>query len=131
MINQKLRILDNSVVKQVKLIRIVRCAAGTIFKNGKRGDFFLGSLQKKTEGDKFKKGQLLYGTIIHTKKNEDRSQLKKTGIKQSFPTSSGGVLINKDLNNPTPIGKRVPHPLPSVFRKKSFNKILAISGELL
>lgn len=123
MVNQKLRIIDNSVVKQVKIIRI--------FKKGERGDFFIGSLQKKREGDKFKKGQLLYGMIAHTKRNEDRSRVKGTGIKQCFPRGSGGILINKDLKNPSPLSKRVYHPLPSVFRKKAFNKVLAISGEVL
>lgn len=116
-----LKIVDNSGGKSFKLIRILH--KGGYGKTGKIGDIVLGSIKSLRNRNKIfskvKKGDLVYGVLVKTKKTFSR------GNGSSLKFFSNAVVLLSKQN--APIGTRIFDVLPKEIRLKHFIKILSLS----
>lgn len=110
---------DNSNVLFVKLIKILKNKK----QHGKIGDNIIVSVNtiRKEEEKKIKKGDVLKGIIIQTKKRYSRID---QGYFINFNRNCA-VLFNK--NNNKLIGNRIQVALPKELRSKKRMKLLSIS----
>jgi len=111
---------DNSNVLFVKLIKVLRNKK----QHGKIGNDIVVSVQtiKKEEDQKIKKGDVLKGVIIQTKKKFSR---KKQGIFLNFNRNCA-ILFNKNQQNKL-IGSRIQVAIPKELRSKKKMKLLSIA----
>lgn len=119
-----IKVSDNSGAKTVRCIKVL---GGFKKKYAKLGDIIIVSVQqlrnrsKKTS--KVQKKKIYQAIIIKTKVK----YIKKNKCSIFFKENSV-ILLNKQGN---PIGTRVLSPIPKIFRKKKFQKIISISTGLI
>ena len=117
----KLNVADNSGAKTVRCIKVL---GGTRHMVTGISDIIVVSVQAIIPGAKVKKGEVVRGVIIRTKKEIQRPD----GSTIKFDDNAV-VLINKDG---TPIGTRVFGPVARELRNKAkFTKILSLAPEVL
>ena len=115
-----LQVADNSGAKKVKCIKVI---GGLKKKISFLGDVIRVSVKelrnKSKITSKVRKGEVLKGIIVRTKKNIN----KKDGVFFSF-FENAVVLLN---NQNKLLGTRILGPLPKQLRKNKFLKLASIS----
>lgn len=119
-----LKVSDNSGAKTVQCFKIL---GGFKRKYAKLGDIIIISVKKlrnkSKKTSKVKKGEIYRALIIKTK----TKHRKKDGSEILFKENSV-ILLNKQNN---PIGTRIIGPIPTILKKKIFQKIISISAGLV
>ena len=116
------KIIDNSGGKILKIIRVIH--KGGYGKKAQIGDVILGSVQllrnRNRLFSKVKKGDLVYGVVIKTRKNLQR----KNGYFLKFFSNSVILITKQNM----PLGTRIFSILPREIRLKKFAKILSLGS---
>ncbi|MDR2526860.1 MAG: 50S ribosomal protein L14 [Rickettsiales bacterium] len=115
-----LEVADNSGAKTAKCIKVL---GGSKRMASKLGDVIVLAIQNVIPGAKVKKGEVVRGVIVRTKKETIRND----GSTITFDDNAV-VLIDKDNQ---PIGTRVIGPVARELRAGGFLKILSLAGEVL
>ncbi len=113
----KLKVCDNSGVKQVKCFKIFNQKTGSI------GSIIYVSVKDIKSKSKLKKGDIAKGIIIRNKKLISR----QTGNYISFDFNEL-VLLNEKQEL---LGTRIFGPLPLELRKKGHLKLLSLASTLI
>lgn len=113
-----LKVADNSGITEVQCIKPLNKSA-----HAKIGDFLVVTVQSLSSHAKFKRGQILKGILIRTKKGLTRPN----GIRLNFMDNSV-ILLNQQLNL---IGNRISGPVPYELRKFNLLKILSLADEII
>ncbi len=115
-----LNVADNSGAKTAKCIKVL---GGSKRMSSNVGDIIVLAVQSIIPGAKVKKGEVVRGVIVRTKKEVKRSD----GSTIRFDDNAV-VLISKDG---MPIGTRVSGPIARELRAGNFMKILSLAEEVL
>lgn len=115
-----LNVADNSGAKTAKCIKIL---GGSKKMSSNVGDIIVLAVQNIIPGAKVKKGEVVRGVIVRTKKEVKRAD----GSTITFDDNAV-VLITKDG---MPIGTRVSGPIARELRAGNFMKILSLAEEVL
>lgn len=121
-VETKVTIADNSGGKYGKIIRLY---SGSVRRNSNIGDIVLLSIKQALPNSKVKKGDMVKGIVVRTKKGI----LRKDGSKISFDDNAV-VLLNNDGNM---IGTRVFGPVARELREKGEGamRIISLAPEVL
>ena len=116
------KVADNS---RAKMGKVVRLYGGSVRRHSNIGDVVLLTVRQATPNSKVKKGDLVKGIIVRTKKGV----LRPDGSKISFDDNAV-VIINNDGNM---IGTRVFGPVARELREKGEGamKIVSLAPEVL
>ena len=116
------KVADNSGAKMGKVVRLY---GGSVRRHSNIGDVVLLTVRQATPNSKVKKGDLVKGIIVRTKKGV----LRPDGSKISFDDNAV-VIINNDGNM---IGTRVFGPVARELREKGEGamKIVSLAPEVL
>jgi len=115
-----LNVADNSGAKTAKCIKVL---GGSKRMSSNVGDVIVLAVQSIIPGAKVKKGEVVRGVIVRTKKEVKRPD----GSTIRFDDNAV-VLISKDG---MPIGTRVSGPIARELRAGNFMKILSLAEEVL
>ncbi len=115
-----LNVADNSGAKTAKCIKVL---GGSKRMSSNVGDVIVLAVQSIIPGAKVKKGEVVRGVIVRTKKEITRPD----GSTIRFDDNAV-VLISKDG---MPIGTRVSGPIARELRAGNFLKILSLAEEVL
>ncbi len=115
-----LNVADNSGAKTAKCIKVL---GGSKRMSSNVGDIIVLAVQSIIPGAKVKKGEVVRGVIVRTKKEITRPD----GSTIKFDDNAV-VLISKDG---MPIGTRVSGPIARELRAGNFLKILSLAEEVL
>lgn len=115
-----LNVADNSGARTAKCIKVL---GGSKRMSSNVGDIIVLAVQSIIPGAKVKKGEVVKGVIVRTKKEITRSD----GSTVRFDDNAV-VLIGADL---MPIGTRVSGPIARELRTGNFMKILSLAEEVL
>lgn len=115
-----LNVADNSGAKTAKCIKVL---GGSKRMSSNVGDIIVLAVQNIIPGAKVKKGEVVRGVIVRTKKEITRPD----GSTVRFDDNAV-VLITKDG---MPIGTRVLGPIARELRAGNFMKILSLAEEVL
>ena len=115
-----LNVADNSGAKTAKCIKVL---GGSKRMSSNVGDVIVLAVQSIIPGAKVKKGEVVRGVIVRTKKEITRPH----GSTIRFDDNAV-VLISKDG---MPIGTRVSGPIARELRAGNFLKILSLAEEVL
>ncbi len=115
-------VADNS---GAKLARVIRLYGGSFRKTSNIGDTVLLAVKQATPNGKVKKGDMVKGIIVRTKKGV----LRPDGSKISFDDNAV-IIVNNDGNM---IGTRVFGPVARELREKGDGamKIVSLAPEVL
>jgi large subunit ribosomal protein L14 len=115
-------VADNSGAKSVRVFRLL---GGSFRKTSSIGDIVIGSVKDAIPNSKVKKGEIVKGVIVRTKKAINRPD----GSTIQFDDNAI-VLINEDG---TPRGTRVFGPVARELREKGkgYMKIISLAPEVL
>ncbi len=116
----ELEVADNTGAKRVKCFKVLR---GSKRRYASVGDLFIGSVQDADPKAAVKKGEVVRGVIVRTKKSVRR----KDGSYLRFYDNSC-VLIDEKLN---PRGTRIFGPVAREVRERGFAKICSLAPEVL
>lgn len=119
-IGSVLNVCDNSGVKKVKCIKILRRSTR---KWGRVGDIFIVVIKSVKIINKIKKKDIYKGILVRSKKKI----IRKDGSCISFSDNSI-VLLNNKL---VPIGSRIFGPVSKELRKKKNSKLISLSPSIL
>lgn len=121
-VETKVTIADNSGGKYGKIIRLY---GGSVRRNSNIGDIVLLSIKQALPNSKVKKGDMVKGIVVRTKKGI----LRKDGSKISFDDNAV-VLLNNDGNM---IGTRVFGPVARELREKGEGamRIISLAPEVI
>ena len=116
------KVADNSGAKMGKVVRLY---GGSVRRHSNIGDVVLLTVRQATPNSKVKKGDLVKGIIVRTKKGV----LRPDGSKISFDDNAV-VIVNNDGNM---IGTRVFGPVARELREKGEGamKIVSLAPEVL
>jgi large subunit ribosomal protein L14 len=115
-----LNVADNSGAKTAKCIKVL---GGSDRMSSNVGDIIVLAVQSIIPGAKVKKGEVVKGVIVRTKKEIRRND----GSTIRFDDNAV-VLVDKDG---LPIGTRVMGPVARELRIGNFLKILSLAEEVL
>ena len=115
-----LNVADNSGAKTAKCIKVL---GGSKRMSSNVGDIIVLAVQSIIPGAKVKKGEVVRGVIVRTKKEITRPD----GSTIKFDDNAV-VLISKDG---MPIGTRVSGPIARELRAGNFLKILSLAEEVV
>ena len=115
-----LTVADNSGARTAKCIKVL---GGSKRMSSKVGDIIVLAVQSIIPGAKVKKGEVVRGVIVRTKKEIKRSD----GSTIAFDDNAV-VLITQDG---MPIGTRVSGPIARELRAGNFMKILSLAEDVL
>ena len=115
-----LNVADNSGARTAKCIKVL---GGSKRMSSNVGDVIVLAVQSIIPGAKVKKGEVVRGVIVRTKKEIKRAD----GSTITFDDNAV-VLISKDG---MPIGTRVSGPIARELRAGNFMKILSLAEEVL
>lgn len=115
-----LNVADNSGARTAKCIKVL---GGSKRMSSKIGDVIVLAVQTIIPSAKVKKGEVVRGVIVRTKKEIKRPD----GSTITFGDNAV-VLISKDG---MPIGTRVSGPIARELRAGNFMKILSLAEEVL
>jgi large subunit ribosomal protein L14 len=116
----RLKVADNSGAKEVMFIRAL---GGGVGRKAKLGDIFIGSVKVAEPNSKIKKGDVVRGVIVRTRKEMRR----KDGSYIRF-SDNAMVVIDKQGE---PIGTRVFGPVARELRERKFMKIISLAPEVI
>lgn len=121
-VESTVQVADNS---GAKMGRIVRLYGGSVRRSSNIGDIVLLTVRQAQPNAKVKKGDLVKGIIVRTKKGV----LRADGSKIAFDDNAV-VLLNKDGNM---LGTRVFGPVARELREKGEGamKIVSLAPEVL
>lgn len=111
-----LDVIDNSGAMVVQCLKIL---GGVPKRKGYVGDVVILSAVKVNPLKKIKKGDVLRGVIVSTKK----SKLRHNGVLVTFDTNSVVIINVKNL----PVGTRITGPVMLELRSKQFLKVLSLA----
>ncbi len=118
-------VADNTGAKEIMLIQIRGQKKGGSFqRTATVGEIFSASVKKALPNSAYKKGDVVHGVVIRTRKEvrrQDGSYLKFD--------DNAAVIINIDSGEPK--GTRVFGPVARELREKGFNKIVSLASEVL
>ena len=113
-------VADNS---GARIVRICRQLGGARMKVSSIGDIVLCAVKDAAPNGKVKKGQVVKGVIVRTK----RQVIRKDGSSIGFDDNAV-VIVDDDHN---PLGTRVFGPVARELREKGFMKIISLASEVL
>lgn len=113
----RLKVCDNSGIKNVKCFKVYKTTLGTV------GSLIYVSVKESKNNDKYKKGDIVKGIIVRNRKVINRG----TGSFLSF-NSNDIVLI--DLKHDI-IGTRIFGPLPLELKRKRYVKLLSLASSII
>ena len=113
-------VADNS---GARIVRIFRQLGGARMKVSSIGDIVLCAVKDAAPNGKVKKGQVVKGVIVRTK----RQVIRKDGSSIGFDDNAV-VMVDDDHN---PLGTRVFGPVARELREKGFMKIISLASEVL
>ena len=116
----RLRVADNTGAKEVL---VIRCLGGSVRKFSNIGDIVVCAVKQAAPGEKVKKGDVVKGVIVRTKRGVRRDN----GTYIKFDDNA--VVLIKDDN--TPRGTRIFGPVARELRDKDFMKIVSLAPEVL
>lgn len=114
--HSNLKVVDNSGAKIVQCIKVL---GGSKRKVASIGDIIIVSVKDAIPRGKVKKGEVLKGLIVRTKKEISR----KDGVTLKFDNNAIVLLNNQEI----PIGTRIFGPVSNELRKKQFMKIISLA----
>lgn len=121
----RLKVADNSGAKEVLVIRVLSKRKGHHHQRfGSVGEIIVGSVKKALPNGVIKKGEVVYGVIVRTKKEVRR----KDGTYIRFDDNAV-VLVGKASNDPR--GSRVFGPIAREVKDAGFAKISSLAPEML
>ena len=112
-------VADNS---GARIVRIFRQLGGARMKVSSIGDIVLCAVKDAAPNGKVKKGQVVKGVIVRTK----RQVIRKDGSSIGFDDNAV-VIVDDDHN---PLGTRVFGPVARELREKGFMKIISLASEV-
>ena len=115
-----LAIADNTGARKAMCIRVL---GGTKRRYGSIGDLIVMTVKDALPGGQVKKGEVVKGVIVRTKKEIRR----KDGSYIRFDQNAA-VLVN-DANEPR--GTRIFGPVARELREKQFMRIISLAPEVL
>ncbi len=115
-----LTIADNSGAKTAKCIRIL---GGTGRRYAQVGDIVVLAVKTAIPGGTIKKGQVVRGVIVRTRKERGR----RDGSHIRFGDNAA-VIVNNDRE---PVGTRIFGPVARELREKRFMKIVSLAPEVV
>ena len=113
-------VADNTGARRVACIKVL---GGSKRRYANIGDYIVGSVKEATPDAIVKKGDIVRGVVVRSKKGvrrDDGSYLK-------FDTNA--IVIIDDQNNPR--GTRIFGPVARELREKNFMKIISLAPEVL
>ena len=113
-------VADNS---GARIVRIFRQLGGARMKVSSIGDIVLCAVKDAAPNGKVKKGQVVKGVIVRTK----RQVIRKDGSSIGFDDNAV-VIVDDDHN---PLGTRVFGPVARELREKGFMKIISLASEVV
>lgn len=113
-------VADNS---GARMVRVFRQLGGARMKVSSIGDIVLCAVKEATPNGKIKKGSVVKGVIVRTKKQI----IRKDGSSIGFDDNAV-VIVDDDHN---PLGTRVFGPVARELREKGFMKIISLASEVL
>lgn len=113
-------VADNS---GARIVRIFRQLGGARMKVSSIGDIVLCAVKDAAPNGKVKKGQVVKGVIVRTK----RQVIRKDGSSIGFDDNAV-VIVDDDHN---PLGTRVFGPVARELRDKGYMKIVSLASEVL
>lgn len=116
----RLDVADNTGAKKVMCIKVL---GGTSRRYASVGDVIVAAVKKAIPGGEVKKGEVVKGVIVRTKRDVPRED----GSYVRFDKNAV-VLIDNDGN---PRGTRVFGAVARELRQKNFTKILSLAPEVV
>ena len=116
-----LTIADNSGAKTAKCIRIL---GGTGRRYAHVGDIVVLAVKSAIPGGTVKKGQVVRGVIVRTRKESGR----RDGSYIRFGDNAAVILAEESME---PVGTRIFGPVARELREKRFMKIVSLAPEVL
>ena len=116
----RLRVADNTGAKEVL---VIRCLGGSVRKFANIGDIVVCSGKQATPGGTVKKGDVVKGVIVRTR----RGVRRENGTYIRFDDNA--VVLIKD--DKTPRGTRIFGPVARELRDHDFMKIVSLAPEVL
>ena len=101
----------------------IRALGGGVGKISHIGDVFVGTVKVAEPNSKIKKGEVVRGVIVRTRKETRR----KDGSYIRF-SDNAAVIIDKQGE---PVGTRVFGPVARELREKKFMKIISLAPEVI
>ncbi|MEW6355757.1 MAG: 50S ribosomal protein L14 [Planctomycetota bacterium] len=119
-VETKLDVADNTGAKVAQCINVL---GGTRRRYATIGDIIVASIKKALPSGEVKKGEVVRGVIVRTKKNVRRQD----GSYVRFDRNAM-VIIDNDLN---PRGTRIFGAVARELREKNFMKIISLATEVV
>jgi len=116
----RLRVADNTGAKEVGCIKV---PGGSKRRYANIGDYIIGSVKEASPGAIVKKGDIVRGVVVRSKKGVRRDD----GSYLRFDTNA--IVIIDDQDNPR--GTRLFGPVARELRDKNFMKIISLAPEVL
>ena len=115
-----LDVADNTGAKAVRCFKVL---GGSKRRYAGIGDIIIGSVRKSIPTASIKKGTVVRGVIVRTRKDIRR----RDGSRLRFD-SNALVIIDKDGN---PVGTRIFGAVARELRQKNFMKIISLANEVV
>lgn len=115
-----LDVADNTGAKAVQCFKVL---GGSKRRYAGIGDIIIGSVRKSIPTASIKKGTVVRGVIVRTRKDIRR----RDGSRLRFD-SNALVIIDKDGN---PVGTRIFGAVARELRQKNFMKIISLANEVV
>jgi large subunit ribosomal protein L14 len=115
-----LDVADNTGAKAVQCFKVL---GGSKRRYAGIGDIIIGSVKKSIPTASIKKGTIVRGVIVRTRKEVRR----RDGSRLRFD-SNALVIIDKDGN---PVGTRIFGAVARELRQKNFMKIISLANEVV
>lgn len=115
-----LDVADNTGAKSVMCFKVL---GGTKRRYASVGDVIIGSVKKSIPTATVKKGTIVRGVIVRTRKDIRR----RDGSRVRFDRNAV-VIIDKDGN---PVGTRIFGAVARELRQKNFMKIISLANEVV
>jgi len=116
----RLKVADNTGAKEVMCIKVL---GGTSRRYANIGDVIVVAVKQAAPGGVVKKGDVVKGVIVRTKKGVKRPD----GSQIQFDENAI-VIIDNNMN---PRGTRIFGPVARELREKKFMKIVSLAPEVL
>lgn len=116
----KLKIIDNSGAKLIKIFQILKYPSGQNY--GQSGDLVLGSVLKFKVNKKVTKKQIYKALIVTSKKNIFR----KNGVSIKFDENRGVLIENNKM-----LGTRIFGPVSKELKRGVYSRLLTLTKKLV
>ena len=116
----RLQVADNTGAKDVMCVKVL---GGSGRRYATLGDIVVGSVKKAIPGGSVKRGELVKGVIVRTK----RAVRREDG---SYVRFDGNAIVLLDANN-EPRGTRIFGAVARELRGRNFMKIISLASEVV